>query len=155
MLKNQIFRAGFCNIQVGTASKVGLGQFADLRKGLAKKKGVMFFRVVDTPVHPMPFVEGKVVVFILGSVDINNSKVYENLKNIEQRNFILQLQKLCKTSETYIFWLSFVWTFISYTSFWNWLFTYDVIYKTSIFFPSFMLFIWLNTNGEDHQIIWY
>ena len=74
---------------MGIASKVGLGQFADLRKGLAKKKGVMFFRG-------------------LGSVDINNSKVYENLKNIEQRNFILQLQKLCKTSETYIFRFSFV-----------------------------------------------
>ena len=33
--------------------KGGLGQFAGLRGGLAKKRGVMFLRGADTPMHTM------------------------------------------------------------------------------------------------------
>ena len=64
------------------------------------------------------------------------SKRYLNLKNIKIRNLILWSQKLRKTRETYIFRFSFVWTFIFYTSFWNWLFIYCVIYKTSVYFSQ-------------------
>ena len=33
--------------------KGGLGQFADLRRGLGEKKGMVFLRGVDTAIHTM------------------------------------------------------------------------------------------------------
>ena len=32
----------------------GLGQFSDLRGGMARKRRVVFLRGVDTPMHTMP-----------------------------------------------------------------------------------------------------
>ena len=55
-LKNLIFRVGAHekSIYRGNCLKRGwLGQFSDLSGGLAKKKGVVFLRGVDTPMHTM------------------------------------------------------------------------------------------------------
>ena len=42
------------DIEGGTAYKVGLGKLADLRGGLARKRGVVFLREgVDIPMHTM------------------------------------------------------------------------------------------------------
>ena len=37
----------------GLSKKGVLGQFADLKGGLARKRGVVFLRGVDTPIHTM------------------------------------------------------------------------------------------------------
>ena len=40
---------------------VGLGQFAELKVDLARKRGVVFFRVIDTPMLTMTFVVFKMI----------------------------------------------------------------------------------------------
>ena len=51
-MKNPIFRKGFTKkIYRGNCLRQ-FGQFADLRRGLVKKK-VVFLRGVDTPTHNM------------------------------------------------------------------------------------------------------
>ena len=53
----------------------------------------------------------------------------------------------------HIFWFSFVWTFIYYTSLWNWVqFLSSYLQNNCLFFPRFILIILLNTNVDDHQI---
>ena len=46
VLEKSIYRGGL-------PKKEGLGQFADLRRGLAKKGVVPFLESVDTPTHTM------------------------------------------------------------------------------------------------------
>ena len=54
LLKNLIFRVGSQKKYIGgLPKKGGLGQFEDLRGGLAKKKSVVFLRGVDTQMHVM------------------------------------------------------------------------------------------------------
>ena len=57
-LKSQIFKEGLpkkTKYRGGLLKGEGLGQFADLREGLAKKKGGIVFERegVDTPMHAM------------------------------------------------------------------------------------------------------
>ena len=52
------------------------------------------------------------------------------------RSFILWTQKLRKTNETYIFWFSFVWTFISYTLFGTDCFFIVLFTKQVFIFPK-------------------
>ena len=46
VLEKSIYRGGL-------PKKEGLGQFADLRRGLAKKGVVLFLESADTPTHTM------------------------------------------------------------------------------------------------------
>ena len=57
-LKNLIFRFGSQKKQYvggggGGSKKRGLGQFANLRKSLVKKRGVVFLRGIDTEMDVM------------------------------------------------------------------------------------------------------
>ena len=57
--KNPIFKGHKKTIYKGIAKEGGLGQFADLRGGggLTRKKGVVFWRGVDTAMHTMHALE--------------------------------------------------------------------------------------------------
>ena len=53
-LKNLAFTGGNSrktDIEGGLPKKEGLGQFADLRGTLARKRGGLFLRGVDAPMH--------------------------------------------------------------------------------------------------------
>ena len=54
-LKNLMFRFGSQKKQYvgGVSKKRGLGQFADLRRGLVRKRGVVFLRGIDTEMDVM------------------------------------------------------------------------------------------------------
>ena len=52
-LKNSVFRRVHEGKGKGNCLKGGIGQFADLRGGLAKKMGGSVFEGFDTPIHIM------------------------------------------------------------------------------------------------------
>ena len=90
-MKNPTFRGGGSwntNIEGGLPKKGGLGQFANLRRGLTRKRWVVFLRGVDTPMHTMHLARRNILfyfIFFEGGMNINTilskSTDYQTIKN--------------------------------------------------------------------------